>query len=38
MSVDRDRIVCYVIGPSGLERREITPDASTPDLIEVTDG
>ena len=38
VSVDRDRNVCYVIGPSGLERREITPGGSTPDLIEVTDG
>ena len=38
VSVDHDRKVCYVIGPSGLERREITPGGSTPDLIEVTDG
>jgi HlyD family secretion protein len=38
VSVDEDRSVCYVIGPSGPERREITPGGSTPDLIEVTDG
>ncbi len=38
VSVDRDRKVCYVIGPSGLERREISPGGSTPDLIEVIDG
>jgi HlyD family secretion protein len=36
--VDQDHNVCYVIGPSGLERREITPGGSTTDLIEVTDG
>ena len=38
VSVDHDRNVCYVIGPSGLERREITPGGFTPDLVEVTDG
>jgi HlyD family secretion protein len=38
VSVDRDRKVCYVIGPSGLERREITAGGSTADMIEVTDG
>ena len=38
VSVDHDRNVCYVIGPSGLERREITTGWFTPDLIEVTDG
>jgi HlyD family secretion protein len=38
VSVDHDRHVCYVIGPSELECREITPGASTPNLIEVTDG
>jgi HlyD family secretion protein len=36
--VDNDRKVCYVIGQSGLEWREITLGGSTPDLIEVTDG
>jgi HlyD family secretion protein len=38
LSFDHDRNVCYVIAPSGLERREITPGGSTLDLIEVTDG
>jgi HlyD family secretion protein len=38
VSVDHDRSICYVIGPSGPERREITPGGSTPDLIEVADG
>ena len=38
VSVDHDRKVCYVIGPSGVERRKITPGGSTPDLIEVTEG
>jgi HlyD family secretion protein len=38
VSLDDDRNICYVIGPSGLERREITPGGSTPDLIEVADG
>jgi HlyD family secretion protein len=38
VSVDHDRNVCQVIRPSGLERREITPGRSTPDLIEVTHG
>jgi HlyD family secretion protein len=36
--VDRDRKVCYVIGPSDLERREITPGGSSSDLIEVVNG
>jgi HlyD family secretion protein len=36
--VDNDRKVCYVIGPSGLEWREITLGGSTSDLIEVTQG
>jgi HlyD family secretion protein len=35
---DHDRSVCYVIGPSGLERREITRGGSGPNLIEVTGG
>jgi HlyD family secretion protein len=34
VSVDQNRSICYVIGPSGLERREITPGASTTDRIE----
>jgi HlyD family secretion protein len=38
VSVDHDRHVCHVIGPSGLERRAITPGRSTPNLIEVVDG
>jgi hypothetical protein len=38
VNVEQDRKVCYVIGPSGLERREVTPGWSTTDLIEVTDG
>jgi HlyD family secretion protein len=38
VSIDHDRKVCYVIGPSGLERREITPGWFTPDLVEVTYG
>jgi HlyD family secretion protein len=38
VSLDHDREVCYVIGPSGLERREITAGWFTPDLVEVTDG
>jgi HlyD family secretion protein len=38
VDVDHDRHTCYVVGPSGLERREITPGGSTPDLIEVSDG
>jgi HlyD family secretion protein len=38
VDVDHDRHTCYVVGPSGLERREITPGGSTPDLIEVADG
>jgi HlyD family secretion protein len=38
VDVDHDGRICYVVGPSGLERREITPGGSTPDLIEVTDG
>jgi HlyD family secretion protein len=38
VSVDQDRTICYVIGPSGPERREITPGGSAPDLIEVADG
>jgi multidrug efflux pump subunit AcrA (membrane-fusion protein) len=38
VSVDHDRKVCYVIGPSDLDRREITPGASSSDLIEVVDG
>jgi HlyD family secretion protein len=36
--VDHDRHVCYVIGRSGLECREVTLGGSTPDSIEVTDG
>jgi HlyD family secretion protein len=38
VSVDHGRNICHVIGPSGPERREITPGGSTLDLIEVTDG
>jgi HlyD family secretion protein len=38
VDVDDDGSICFVVGPSGLERREITPGGSTPDLIEVTDG
>ena len=38
VTVDQARNVCYVIGPSGLERREITSGGSTPYLIEVIDG
>jgi HlyD family secretion protein len=38
VSVDHDRNVCYVIGPSDLERREITPGGSSSDLIEVVNG
>jgi HlyD family secretion protein len=38
VSIDHDRKFCYVIGPSGLERREITPGWFTPDLVEVTEG
>ena len=38
VSFEHARNVCYVVGPSGLERREITPGESTPNLIEVTDG
>jgi HlyD family secretion protein len=38
VSVDNDRNICFVIGPSGLERREITPGGSNRDLVEVIDG
>jgi HlyD family secretion protein len=38
LSVDHDRNVCYVIGPSGPERREITTGGSGPGRIEVTAG
>jgi HlyD family secretion protein len=38
VEVDFDRHLCYVIGPSGLELREITPGGSTADLIEVASG
>jgi HlyD family secretion protein len=38
VSVDQGRNLCYVIGPSGLERRVITPGLSNPELTEVTDG
>jgi HlyD family secretion protein len=38
MSADRDRNVCYVVGSSGLERREVTPGLSNSDLIEVRKG
>jgi HlyD family secretion protein len=38
VSVDHDRKVCYVIGPSSPERREITPGRSSPELVEVVDG
>jgi hypothetical protein len=38
VSVDHGRNLCYVIGPSGCERREIMSGPSAPHLIEVTDG
>jgi HlyD family secretion protein len=38
LCVDQDCNICYVVGPSGLERREITPGGSSSDLIEVTRG
>jgi HlyD family secretion protein len=38
VSLDQDRSICWVIGPSGLERREITPGGSNSNLIEVADG
>jgi HlyD family secretion protein len=38
VSLDQGRNVCYVIGPSDLERREITTGGTALNLIEVTDG
>ena len=38
VGVDHDRNRCYVVGPSGLERREFAPGGSTHGLIEVADG
>jgi HlyD family secretion protein len=38
VSVDHDRKVCYVLGPSGPERREITPGGASAELVEVVDG
>ena len=38
VSIDHDHNVCYVLGPSGPERREFTPGGSTTNLIEVTNG
>ena len=38
VDIDHDRGICWVVGPSGLERREITPGESTPGPIEVTEG
>jgi HlyD family secretion protein len=38
VSIDQDRTICYVIGPSGPERREIIAGGTAPDLIEVTEG
>jgi HlyD family secretion protein len=38
VSLDHDRSICYVIGPSSLERREITTGWFAPNLVEVTDG
>jgi HlyD family secretion protein len=38
VEVDSDRHLCYVIEPSGLELREITPGGSTAELIEVASG
>ena len=38
VGIDRDRGICCVVGPSGLERREIATGGATPGLIEVTDG
>jgi HlyD family secretion protein len=38
VSVDQDSKVCYVVGPSGVERREITSGESSLDLVEVANG
>jgi HlyD family secretion protein len=38
VSIDRGRHVCYVLGPVGPQRREITLGETTTELIEVTDG
>jgi HlyD family secretion protein len=38
VSVDHDRKVCYVLGPSDPERREITSGGASAALIEVVDG
>jgi HlyD family secretion protein len=38
VSVDHDHNVCYVISPSGLEGREITPGRSCLNMIEVVYG
>jgi multidrug efflux pump subunit AcrA (membrane-fusion protein) len=38
VSVDHDHKVCYVLGPSDPERREITSGGASADLIEVVDG
>jgi multidrug efflux pump subunit AcrA (membrane-fusion protein) len=38
MAVVGDRRCCYVLGPAGPERREITIGRSTPEFLEVTAG
>jgi HlyD family secretion protein len=38
VDVDTDGSICYVVGPAGLQRREISPGGSSHELIEVTDG
>ena len=38
MTMADGRRCCYVVGPSGLERRAITIGHSTPEFLEVTDG
>jgi HlyD family secretion protein len=38
VTIERGQEVCYVAGTEGVERREVTVGASTPDLLEVTQG
>jgi multidrug efflux pump subunit AcrA (membrane-fusion protein) len=38
MAMSDGRRFCYVVGPTGPERRAITIGRSTPELLEVTDG
>jgi HlyD family secretion protein len=38
VSVDQESKVCYVVGPAGMERRQITSGESSLDLVEVADG